>query len=82
MLHEEDDLWWVEEVPPEEPSELLRVMPEIRQYVENDPHDDELGLRSVLDHPEVLSKAWWRQARKRKRHASHARRQGHVLRAA
>ena len=81
MLHEEDDLWWVEEVPPEEPSDLLRVMPEIRQYVETDAHDDEWGLRSLLEHPEVLSKAWRRNENRHKPRVRHAR-HPNLLRAA
>ncbi len=82
MLHEEDDLWWVEDVPSEEPSDLLRVMPEIRQSVENEPHDDELGLRSVLERPEVLSKAWRRKEITRKRRVTRGSRHANLLRAA
>jgi hypothetical protein len=82
MLHEEDDLWLTEELSIDEPSELLRAMPELRQYVRADHPDDDFGLRSILEHPEALSKAWWRHGSGRKRHASHAKRHPHVLRAA
>ncbi len=54
-----NDLWLMEEVLSlDESAELLRTMPEIRQLVDGR-HDDELGLRSILERPEALAKAWW-----------------------
>lgn len=56
----EDDLWLMEELPGDEPAELLRTMPEIRQSLDPERTDEEIGLRSILEHPEALSKAWRR----------------------
>ena len=62
-----DDLWLMaEELPIDEPADVLRAMPEIRQRVDVDPGDEELGLRSILERPEALSQAW--------RHSAHAER--------
>ena len=62
MLNHSDP-WLMEEmVLPDESDDLLRTMPEIRQMVDPDRHDDELGLRSILERPEALSKAWWDSA--------------------
>lgn len=58
----EDDLWLVEDVPSEGPSDLLHIMPELCGRLPDDPHDGDLGLRSILERPEVLSKAWRRTA--------------------
>lgn len=55
-----DDLWLVEELRIEEPSDPLTI-PEIRHHTVHEPHDEELGLRSLLERPEALSKAWWRE---------------------
>lgn len=74
-----DDLWLLEELPLEEPSELLQTMPEIKQYVGADP-DDEAGLRSILNRPEALTKAWWRHANTRKRRVKNAKRHAGVSR--
>jgi hypothetical protein len=66
----DDDLWLVElmeeGLPLDEPAEVLRAMPEMRQLVDPESHDDEPGMRSILEHPEALSKAW--------RHSAHAER--------
>jgi predicted glycosyltransferase len=82
MLHEEDDLWLTEELPTEEPAELLRALPEIRQYFGPDQPEEEVGLRSILERPEALSKAWWREETTQRRRAKHRKRHSHVLRAA
>jgi hypothetical protein len=68
---DKNDLWWMEEevLSVDDPADLLRTMPEIRQLVDPDRHDDELGLRAMLERPEALSKAWWRV----KRHADFLR---------
>ena len=54
-----DELWLVEEPPIDAPSDLLTI-PEVRDHVTHEHHDDELGLRSLLERPEALSKSWWR----------------------
>jgi hypothetical protein len=51
------DLWLVEEPALDEPSDILAI-PEIRQFVAHDQHDDELGLRSLLERPEAMPRAW------------------------
>ena len=54
-----DDLWWIEE-PIGEPFDVSTLR-EIKQRVAQTPWDDELGLRSLLERPDVLSRAWWRE---------------------
>lgn len=78
-----DDLWWMEELEADEPSDLLRTMPELRQYA-SAPLDDEeeVGLRSLLDVPEAQSKAWWRDANARKRHTAKNVKRPNAVRAA
>jgi hypothetical protein len=79
----QDDEWLMEELEADEPSELLRTMPELRQYTAVPPGDEAVGLRSLLDVPEVQSKAWWRDAHARKRRArKNLKRHLHALRAA
>jgi hypothetical protein len=60
------DAWLMElmeeDLPLDEPAEMLRTMPEIRLLLDPESHDDGLALRSVLEHPEALSKAWRRSA--------------------
>jgi predicted glycosyltransferase len=77
---DQDDLWLMEELPVEEPSELLRTMPEIRQYLEPE-RTEEVGLRSILERPEALSKAWC-HANTRRRTYKGKRHRSTVLRAA
>ena len=60
-----DELWLVEEPPIDAPSDLLTI-PEVRDHVTHEHHDDELGLRSLLERPEALSKSWWRAERARR----------------
>ena len=84
MLNQ-NDLWLMdEELPLDEPADVLQTMPEIRQLIDTDRHDDELGLRSLLEHPEALSKAWWRSAHAERHHrtAKSVKRHADVLRAA
>jgi len=79
----EDDLWWVEELEADEPSDLLRTMPELRQYAAASLDDEEeVGLRSLLDLPEAQSKAWWRNANARRRHPAKNVKRPHAVRAA
>ncbi len=58
MLNQ-DDLWWMEEPLLDDPSDLLRMMPEIRNRLAPERRDDELGLRSLLEHPEALATRRW-----------------------
>jgi hypothetical protein len=53
---DQDDLWWLDEPPIDEHSELLSI-PEIRRHLAGDRRDDEVGLRSLLEHPEALAQA-------------------------
>jgi hypothetical protein len=82
---DQNDLWLMEgELPLDEPVDLLQTMPEIRQWVDPERHDEELGLRSILERPDVLSKAWWRSAhaKRRLRTSRGPKRHADVLRAA
>lgn len=42
----------------EDPAELLRALPEIRDNVAPAPRDEELGLRSLLDWKEPMPPTW------------------------
>jgi predicted glycosyltransferase len=70
---DQDDLWLMEELPTDDPAELLRTMPEIRQVLDPDRRDEEIGIRSILDRPEALSKAWWRHANAHQRRTTNVR---------
>jgi hypothetical protein len=80
-----DELWLVEEPPIDAPFDLLTI-PEVRNHVTHELHDDELGLRSLLERPETPSKSWWRAENGRKRRLrlslKAARRSRQVLHAA
>jgi hypothetical protein len=85
QLLDQNDPWLMEEETRlDEPSELLLTMPEIRQLFDPDPPDEQLGLRSILDRPEMLSKAWRKSTHAERRHrpSKLARRYGDVLPAA
>jgi hypothetical protein len=85
LMEEELLLELMEEAHPlDEPGDLFRTIPEIRQFVDQDRDDEELGMRSILERPEALSKAWWHSAHeKRHRHGSkRPKRHAEVLRAA
>jgi len=56
----------------EPPMELLRALPEIRHELTPEPVDDDLGLRSLLEQPELFSHAWWRTQASRSRPRSRA----------
>lgn len=60
---EQDVLWLMDELPIDE-VEPIETLPEIRWHL--DPRE-EGGLRSILERPEALSKAWRRHAGSRKR---------------
>lgn len=61
-----DSSWLVEEPVLDEPADLLTI-PEIRQHIVHEPHDDEFGLRSLLEAPEAPPSPWW-DAQPRDRH--------------
>jgi hypothetical protein len=80
-----DEMWLVEGPPIDAPSDLLTI-PEVRNHVTHELRDDELGLRSLLERPEALSKSWWRAQHERRLRAplppKTARRRRDVLHAA
>jgi hypothetical protein len=68
--------WLVEEPALDEPADLLTI-PEIRHHIAHVPHDDELGLRGLLEMPEAPPSPWWceeqpsdRRLRPKARHES------------
>ena len=79
-----NELWLVEEAPLEAPPDLM-TLPQVRQHLAHEHHDDELGLRSLLERPEALSHSWWRTEHARRRRSPSprgARRRRGALRAA
>lgn len=53
------DLWFAFDPPVDESTDLL-TLPEIkRELAHASPGEDDLGLRSLFEHPEVLSKGLW-----------------------
>lgn len=56
----ENDLWLIEEeaLSPDEPSDVMRTLPEVRPSADPDRDDEELGLRAILERPRALSRAW------------------------
>ncbi len=58
--------WLVEEPVLDEPGDLLTI-PEIRQHIAHEPHDDELGLRALLEIPEAPPSPWWCEGEPRER---------------
>jgi hypothetical protein len=55
-----DDPWFLDEAV-DEAGELLKALPEIRQYVVPAPPDEELGLRALLKQPDSFAHGWWRE---------------------
>ncbi len=62
-----DALWLVEEPVLDEPADLLTTIPEIKQHIAHEPHDDELGLRALLEMPEAPPLPWWCEEQQRHR---------------
>jgi hypothetical protein len=60
------DLSFMDEAS-DDPAELLKALPEIRQEVASAAADDDLGLRSLLERPEAFTHAWWRDQASRSR---------------
>ncbi len=48
-----EDLWLVEDTPADDPTDVLSFA-EVRNHLARELNDDELGLRSLLECPEVL----------------------------
>ncbi len=71
MLDQTEPWLMEEEMLLDEPSDLLLTMPEIRQLADPRRPEEQLGLRSILECPEALSRAW--------RHGTHANRQHGAL---
>jgi hypothetical protein len=61
-----NDPWFLDEAV-DEPGELLKALPEMRQYMAPAPSDEDLGLRSLLEQPEAFAFAhpWWRDQARR-----------------
>jgi hypothetical protein len=79
----EDTLSLDEEFPLDEPTDLLTI-PEIKQHVVHDLHDEGLGLRALLERPDALTGPRWHEKAPR-RHRARAKSVGRrpfVLRAA
>lgn len=53
------DMAFIEEEA-DDPAELLKALPELRYDVASTHADDDLGLRSLLEHPEAFTHPWWR----------------------
>jgi hypothetical protein len=65
MLRPEDP-WFLDlDEDAEDPSALLAVLPDIRPYLEPTPAEEDLGLRSLLEHPDCFAHPWWRDQAKR-----------------
>lgn len=80
-----NDVWLMdEELPVDEPVEVLLTMPEIRQLFDPARSEEEPGLRSILERPEALSHAWRRSAHadRQQRTSRSVKRHADVLRAA
>ena len=54
-----DDLWLMDEdMAIDEPSDVLGATSGAHHWLDSDRQEEELGLRSILERPEVLSKVW------------------------
>ena len=54
-----DDPWFLDEAV-DEPAELLKMLPGVRPPSTPMPAEEDLGLRSLLEHPDHFAHAWWR----------------------
>jgi len=72
------DVWLVEEPVLDEPADLLTI-PELKQYFGREPHDEELGLRALLETPETPPSPWWCEEQPRRRVAGRSRRNRSAL---
>ncbi len=64
-----DALWLVEEPVLDEPADLMTI-PEIKNRFVREPHDGELGLRSLFEMPDAPPSPWWREEPLRLRRSS------------
>lgn len=56
------DPWLIDDELFDEPPDPFDTLPEVRHYVDADQRSDEGWIRSVLERPEALRKAWTRRA--------------------
>lgn len=61
-----DEPWFLDEAV-DEPGELLKALPEVRQYFAPSPPEADLGLRSLLEQPDSFAHTWWREQARRSR---------------
>jgi hypothetical protein len=80
-MRPKDEWWLVEEPALGEPANSLTI-PEIKQHVVHDRHDEELGLRSLLERPKALSMRSCEKVRSRRASPRTVKRQRHLRRAA
>ena len=70
-----DASWMAEEPVLDDPADLLTI-PEIKQHIAHEPHDDELGLRALLEMREAPPSLWWCEERPRDRRVARRSRTG------
>lgn len=61
MLNRDDA--WLMDLSDGEPADAFQTMPELRQWLGPRRPDDELGLRALLERPDVQARSWRRTAR-------------------
>ena len=67
------DPWFLDEAV-DDPTDLVKLLPEVRQYLLPPPPGEELGLRSLLEQPVHRGHPWRReQAGRRRKHAPSSR---------
>jgi hypothetical protein len=65
------DPWFLDEAV-DDPTDLVKLLPGIRQYLVPPPPEAELGLRSLLEQSDQFAHPWWRaQASKSRRGRPH-----------
>jgi hypothetical protein len=57
----------------EDPADLIEALPDVRRQVAAAPADDDLGLRTLLEHPEMFGHGWWRDQARRGRSSTRPR---------
>ena len=70
------DPWFVIDPPVDETADLFTI-PEIRRELAH--ASEEVGLRSLLEHPEALSKGLWSDGLERRRRDARGRHRRHAL---
>ena len=70
------DPWFVIDPPVDESTDLL-TLPEIKRELAHASAGDDLGLRSLLEHPEVLTNGLWSPGLRASRRHGQARRRRH-----